>query len=109
MPCTKCGGGMFRYAGTQQVLTDNSIYKPLLVNVFICDNYPKCRNCFLVDKSSKNPKRKIKVKGQFKPRVDTNTKEETRIYNKMWIDSGGVYGVMPVGYVKPKSKVKRKK
>ena len=40
MPCTKCGGGMFRYAGTQQVLTDNSIYKPLLVNVFICDNYP---------------------------------------------------------------------
>ena len=76
------------------------------VDVYKCMS---CSNIFFVDKDCK--RKAIKKRAVHVPHVDSNTIDEEIIYGKVWLESGGKYGVKPKDYVGSliKVKVKRKR
>ena len=125
-PCTTCGN-KFMWLQQQYIASDN-VDNRIKVDVFRCQG---CGYLFIVDKQSKNPNRVTSSVGKgnglkkYVPKEITNTNDELELYNKMWLESDGVSGVMPEYYVgsitkdkaggkkmikiKPKSRVRRKK
>ena len=98
-------GGKYMWSYDTQIKT-NIDWRRIMVDVFKCMN---CGSIFFVDKDMK--KRKKEKRPAYVPSVVENTPEEDRIYGKIWLESGGKYGVKPKDYVGSiiKVKVKRKR
>ena len=99
-PCVNCGG-KFMWLQRQVITSDNDLHR-ITVDVFRCQG---CGYLFIVDKQSKNPNRVTSsvCKGnglkKYVPSDINNTNDELELYNKMWLESDGVSGVMPEYYV----------
>ena len=99
-PCTTCGN-KFMWLQSQ-LITSNNIENRIKVDVFRCQG---CGYLFIVDKTSKKPKKNTFDEDQrkrYSPNTPTNTYDEEIFYGALYINSKGKLGIKPKDYVSTK-------